>query len=85
MVVVSDGTIYAGEDDEYLYAIKPDGTKKWAFKIKGDFSSAPVIGKGGVIYFRTSENKLYAVNPNGTKKWRYRLAKSAFIRNFNRS
>ncbi|MGC5325067.1 PQQ-binding-like beta-propeller repeat protein [Brevibacillus sp. SYSU BS000544] len=68
-VVGADGTVYAGADGGHLYAIKPDGTKKWAFKINGDFSEAPVIGKGGVVYFRTTENKLYAVNPNGTKKW----------------
>ncbi|MFB0832544.1 PQQ-binding-like beta-propeller repeat protein [Brevibacillus laterosporus] len=76
LVVGSDGTIYAGENDGYLYAIKPDGTHKWAFKIKGDFSSAPVIGKGGGDLLSHPENKLYAVNPNGTKKWGISIGKN---------
>lgn len=26
-----DGTTYAGSDDKSLYAINPDGTKKWSY------------------------------------------------------
>jgi outer membrane protein assembly factor BamB len=29
----ADGTIYVGADDQKLYAIKPDGMKKWDVQI----------------------------------------------------
>src|SRR6056297_2948687 len=60
-VIDSNGIIYVGSDDNKLYAINPDGTKKWEF----DASGTPVIGNNGTIYAGS-----YAINPDGTKKWK---------------
>jgi outer membrane protein assembly factor BamB len=66
----SDGTIYLGCDDDHLYALNPNGTKKWSYT-GGPVRSSPAIGSDGTIYFGSVDNKLYALNSDGTKKWNY--------------
>ncbi|MDB4805232.1 immunoglobulin domain-containing protein, partial [bacterium] len=48
----SDGTIYVGslEVPDNLYAINPDGSKKWAFATDYGVFSSPAIGSDGTIY-----------------------------------
>ena len=67
----SDSTIYIGSSDNNLYAINPEGSKKWAFNTGGDVSSSPVIGSDGTIYVGSNDNNLYAVDPKGSKKWAF--------------
>ena len=40
----SNGTVYVGSDDAYLYAINPDGTLKWSYTTGGWVISSPAIG-----------------------------------------
>ena len=63
-----DGTLYVGYDDEYLYAINPDGTLKWKFKTEGIIYSSPAIGKDGTVY--VCSDSLYAISPNGSLEWK---------------
>jgi outer membrane protein assembly factor BamB len=77
--VASDGTIYIYSSANYLYAIRPDGTKKWQFYVKwhNDFWSSPTIGPDGTIYIGSARSQedpnydggLHAINPDGTEKW----------------
>ncbi len=77
-VVGADGTIYINTIGKTfdptikgtLTAIKPDGTKKWAF-VTGNYSdSTPALAPSGVIYITTHPDQMvYAVNPDGTQKW----------------
>ena len=67
--VGSNGTIYVGSDDNNLYAINPDGSKKWAFKTGDQIRSSAAIDSDGVIYVGSNDNNLYAINPDGSKKW----------------
>ncbi len=79
-----DGTIYVGSHDNKLYAINPDGSKKWEFKagepiyddkfdvIKGIVSS-PAVAADGTIYFSSLADYFFAINPDGTEKWRIEL------------
>jgi|GEM_PF-1835821 outer membrane protein assembly factor BamB len=68
----SDGTIYVGSEDSKLYAINPNGTKKWEFLTGGSiYISSPSVGIDGTIYVGSSDNKVYAINPDGTKKWEF--------------
>ena len=80
-VIGSDGTIYFGSHDGYLYAVNPDGTQKWKFDAgpprydaRWDVSKAimatPAIAADGTIYIYSSANYLFAVNPDGTEKWK---------------
>ena len=68
----SDGTIYVGSGDSYLYAIKPDGSLKWKYKTDYQISSSPAIGSDGTIYVGSYDNYLYAINPDGSLKWKYK-------------
>jgi outer membrane protein assembly factor BamB len=78
----SDGTIYVGSITEpfglpllfpepLLYAINPDGSKKWAFDTGGAVDSSPAIGSDGTIYVGCHGSYLYAINPDGSKKWAF--------------
>jgi len=81
----TDGTIYVGSSawDNYLYAINPDGSKKWAFDTgQGGVASSPTIGSDGTIYVGSDgeggfwdESYLYAINPDGAQKWAYKTVK----------
>ena len=68
----SDGTIYVGSYDGYLYAIKPDSSLKWKYKTEGYVQSSPAIGSDGTIYVGSNDNCLHAINPeNGLREWTY--------------
>ena len=85
----SDGTIYIGAMDGYLYAINPNGTEKWKSKygtptVTADNSSGstPAIGLDGTVYFAGVGNSinpffkgiLNAYNPaDGSIKWTVNL------------
>jgi outer membrane protein assembly factor BamB len=65
--ITTDGTLYIGASNNFLYAVAPDGSQKWSFE-----TQAPVIESAiaadGTIYIGNGDN-LYAINPDGTKKW----------------
>ena len=71
----SDGTIYVGSLDGYIYAISPEGLKKWYFYRShwsgGWITSSPAIGTDGTIYVGSEDNNLYAIKPNGREKWAF--------------
>ena len=73
----SDGTIYFGSRDDYLYAINPDGSRKWRFKTGSYVFSSPAIGSDGTIYVGSYDDYLYAINPDGSMEiqdvlWRFK-------------
>ena len=69
--IASDGTIYAGSGDYYLYAINPDGTLKWKYQASNKVNASPAIAPDGTIYVGSEDKNIYALNPNGTLKWKY--------------
>jgi len=68
-VIGLDGTVYLGCTDNALYAINPDGTKKWVFPVGNPIYATPAIDADGTIYCGAFDGSLYAVNPDGTAKW----------------
>ena len=85
VTVAPDGTIYAlandvpagGIFDGNIYAVNPNGTQKWKFKLPdlgifdGGFYPSPALGDDGTIYVGSDDGNLYAINPNGTQKWKF--------------
>lgn len=81
-VIGSDGTIYVGSHDGYLYALNPDGTVRWKFKagnlayeedgeVSKSILATPALAKDGTIYISGSFNYLFALTPEGKEKWRF--------------
>lgn len=64
----ADGTIYVVPNDNELYAINPDGSKRWKLSTGSFTSSPPALGPDGTIYV-AADWRLLAVAPDGTKKW----------------
>lgn len=77
----ADGTIYVGSTDGKLYALNPDGTKKWDFGPTATypgFTASPTIGPDGCIYARRKDDYLYVLRPDGTLKWSYPVTYDAW-------
>lgn len=86
--IASDGTLYLGSDDGYLYALNPaNGNIQpgWPVSmikpipVNRNISSAnsvyltPLIAPDGTIYAGTNQGYLFAFTPNGAIKWFYRF------------
>jgi len=62
-----DGTVYIGAGREgsskegKLFAIKPNGKKKWEITFEHDMYSAPTVGNDGTVYFGAMDGYLYTV------------------------
>ena len=67
-VVGRDGTAYVGCDNGLLYAIRPDGKKKWQRRLLDKIEGSPAIGADGTIYV-VSYGVLFAVSPAGRTLW----------------
>ena len=65
-----DGTIYCGANDEYIYALYPNGTLRWKFNAGNWVHGSPSIADDGTVYIG-SDAHLFALYPNnGTMKWK---------------
>ncbi len=69
-----DGTIYVGSEDGNVYAVQPDGTKKWEFTTGGKVTSSPTVdyyNAAIVIYVGSHDGKVYAIDADGNQKWAF--------------
>lgn len=65
----SDGTIYVGCSDDYIYAVRPDGTILWKLRTGKDVTCSPAIGPDGTVY--AGSDGLYAIRPDGIGLWKH--------------
>ncbi|GAB6122417.1 outer membrane protein assembly factor BamB family protein [Dysgonomonas termitidis] len=70
-LVGEDGTVYTcGEKDNTVYAINPDGTKKWTYVVDGAMGAFPALSSDGTLYCATNAGTLYAINAStGSVSW----------------
>jgi hypothetical protein len=71
-----DGTIYAVDVFDHLFAVAPDGTVRWAVADAG--SKGVDVGPDGTIY-TGNENWIKAFHPDGTLKWTFVQSPRAFV------
>lgn len=75
-IIDGTGIIYIGTGgaDHKLYAICPDGTKKWSYEVGlAIWRGSPAIDEYGIIYVPSWDGFLHAVCPNGTLRWKFNL------------
>ncbi len=65
----SDGTVYCGDDQGIVWAIKPDGTRRWAPDLGGSVISGITVGEDGTVFVGVAGPSLYALKPDGTVRW----------------
>ena len=71
---ITDQPLTSGSYPETsIYALNPDGTKKWSYPTGQPFEIAsPAVGSDGTVYAASGDDKLYALNgTTGALKWTY--------------
>lgn len=63
-LVDADGAIYVGSDDDYLYALTPEGKLRWAFGMGSDAEASTVLTSDGTLYAVSAKGMLYAIGGN---------------------
>lgn len=66
-----DGTVYVGTHDCNLYAISPDGSRRWLFPTGHSVLSSPAVAADGTVYVGSDDYRLYAIGANGDEKWAF--------------
>ncbi|MDM7926150.1 MAG: PQQ-binding-like beta-propeller repeat protein [bacterium] len=86
-VVGPDGTVFVVIGEDTLYAVRPDGSRRWAFGFANEDEltmDTPAIGADGTLYIATEKGLegsfLYAVRPDGSLKWRIRTEGGRIVR-----
>jgi hypothetical protein len=70
--VGSDGTVYIGSFNDYLYALDTsNGAQKWKFQAGSNVQSPIAIDGNNHIYFGSDDDKVYALYADGSVKWSF--------------
>lgn len=71
VVAPDSSVIFTSRGDEFVYALKPDGSLKWKFSHDHEtYSAPPVIGRDGTVYAGTQQGSFLAIDLNGSLRWR---------------
>jgi outer membrane protein assembly factor BamB len=62
-LVDSDGYVYFGGRDGYVYCLSPEGELVWRYKTGDQVDSGPVMGPDGTLYIGSDDKRLYAFSP----------------------
>lgn len=67
----TNGVLYLTDFRGRLFAINPDGSRRWVFRSGFESVSTPAIADDGTVLFGCRDHRLYAVAPNGRKRWAF--------------
>ncbi len=62
-LVDSEGYVYFGGRDHYIYCLSPAGTLVWRYKTDDQVDTSPVLGPDGTLYVGSDDKRLYAFGP----------------------
>ncbi len=68
-VIGANGTVYIASMGGHVFALYPNGTKKWTLDMQGFIRATPAIARDGTIYIENGTGSLTAVDANGNVKW----------------
>jgi len=71
LAIGSNGTIYAVDKSDGLFAINKAGQKLWSFTLESSSYSSPAIAPDGTIYVVDYDDNIYAIKPKGELLWKY--------------
>ena len=73
-VIDSEGHIYVGGIDGYLYCLNSQGLVIWRYGTNSKIICTPTIGPDGNIYFSNWMDSIaYCISPEGKLIWKYHL------------
>lgn len=76
---ISNGVVYFGSWDGYLYALEANtGIEIWKFYAGDSLGTTPAISNG-IIYFGDDEGYFYAIDNTGHLKWKFETQDSALV------
>lgn len=70
--VADDGTIYFGAQDDWFYALSPEGHLLWRVRSDrpDDNDSSAIVDDDGTIFFGSDDRRVYHLDRNGHELWR---------------
>ncbi|MFN8161687.1 MAG: PQQ-binding-like beta-propeller repeat protein [Solirubrobacterales bacterium] len=69
-----DGLIYDGNTGGGAYAIRPNGTGKWAYRAGNSVWTTPAFGPSGRTYWGSVDLTAFALKPDGQPLWKRTVA-----------
>jgi outer membrane protein assembly factor BamB len=78
-VIGADGTIYFGTETGRVYALNPDGTRKWRVRLDGAIIGGPTVGADGTVFtYGAYGGKVSALDAEGNLLWSFTPDSSIF-------
>ena len=74
----ADGSAYLAGEDKMVFAVNPDGSRRYQFATTSKILSQPVVATDGTLYVATEGGVLHAIEPNGTQRFRFAPAAGKF-------
>jgi outer membrane protein assembly factor BamB len=68
-VLGADGAIYFGTGQGGVFAVAPDGTRRWQAPVGKIAGSAPAIGADGTLFVGTVDGRVVAIDSGGAVRW----------------
>ncbi|MCP4605413.1 MAG: PQQ-binding-like beta-propeller repeat protein [Proteobacteria bacterium] len=62
-LIDSEGYVYFGGRDHYIYCLSPTGKLVWRYKTGNQVDSGPVLGPDGTLYVGSDDKRVYAFAP----------------------
>ena len=73
-VIDSEGRIFVGGSDGYLYCLNSQGLVIWRYGTTSKIICTPTIGPDGNVYFSNwMDSMAYCISPEGKLIWKYHL------------
>jgi outer membrane protein assembly factor BamB len=78
-----DGTIYIGANNSNMYAINPNGQRKWLYEAERELAgiwTAPALSPdASTLYFGANKGGIYALaTQDGSRRWQYQVFGSIY-------
>ncbi|GEM_PF-4620990 len=73
--VAADGTLYVASENDYIYALDPEGSILWYYRSDHLHTPVSISPDGATLHFVSEDGFIHALDrQNGNLKWRYQLA-----------